>query len=242
VVELGSQAHAANPLAIFTSPREAFIGVRARPRPVIFTVIMCVFALLPAIGFVANVDARQMIEKQLKTSGQWDQLPDDAREKALEFGPKMMKYGAPVGAILARLAWILVIGLLGWAMLKATSEELRYGACVAAVALACAPLIISDALTCAVYFMRDPRVLDPANPLLSNPAAWFSIDTQAGAFGAFLKRLDLFQLWNVVLTAVGLRVVSKRKSFMAWLAPGGVYLGLWITDVIGGIVAQTQAG
>ena len=67
---------------------------------------------------------------------------------------------------------------------------------------------------------------------------------QTRALGAALKRLDVFELWNLWLTTLALQAAGgarKDKRIFAWAVPWGIYALLWIMDIIGGIVGQAQA-
>ena len=231
-----------NLLAVIWSPRGAFQKLGKAPRGVVWWLVFSLLAVGPGVAFAATVDIEAFIVKQMRASGQWENLPDEQRDQVRDFVPKLYTFGAPAGAVFKRALWIFALALLGWAFLreqKKDEDPLPLGLFLAAMALATVPLLISDLLRTLVYALKDQRTFDIANPVKSNLSGLLGFDATSGA-GAALKRADLFGLWNVGLSVVGLMTVSGKRSLLCWVPPIGLYAGLWIMDVVGGLVNQAQ--
>lgn len=231
------------PSWILLSPRRAFLGARERPRALLLVLAVSLLAALPAIAFVSTVELGPFLVKQMKASGQdLDEMPPEAQTFVREQLPKAMRVVIPVGAAGKRAGWILLLGVLGFALLRGGYPQLRFAQATAAIALGCAPLILADLLTAAVFVVKDPSRLDPLNPILSNPAAWLGLSVDKSVAGAVLHRLDLFQLWSLALCARGLNVVAGARSRVPWVLVVVALVGLTAMDAMGAFTASRMAG
>jgi hypothetical protein len=223
--------------AVLFSPRRAFIGQRDKARPWWILAFVTLVSLAQPAAFIATTDLRAFIETEMKKSGQTEDMPPEALEAALDYGPKFMAVALPGGAAAKRAGWALIIAALGFAFLRGSRKELRFRTCLAAVALGCAPLLINDVVSALVFLLRESHEIDVRNPVLSNPAAWLKLDVERDAAGAALRSLDLFELWSAYLMALGLVVVANTRSRSPFLLTFGGHFLVAIAAIAGAFAA-----
>jgi hypothetical protein len=230
---------------VLVSPRRAFIRVREHPRPWIALLVVCVFALAPPLAFLASVDFDAFMMRELKASGQLEEIPPEAMEVITTKVIPGMRFALPIGAAGKRALWCFAIGVIGFALLRGTRKELRLGQCVAALAVSVAPLVLHDLLGTLVYALRDVNQYDVRNPVLSNPAVWLGLHVENDPVGILLHGLDLFMLWAVWLAGLGLATVSQAKGAMPWIVPISahvLFVGGRAVSAMAGSAAMSAAG
>lgn len=225
-------------MAVFIAllnPWRAFDAVKAHPRTILRILLVTVLATVPAVAFVARVDLDRFAERTLSARGALEKIPEAERPATLERTRKALGVAVPGGAAAKRAGFIFVVGLLAFALLKGASPDLRLGPCLAVIAVGSAPLLLSDLARLLLILWHDPLWIDFENPVASNPASWFQVEAKLPR--ALLQALDLFRLWTVWLSALGLAIVSGRKGWLPWAGPLTVYALSVLADVVGAAVS-----
>lgn len=236
VVELSAEGRPRSAWLVLLSPTGAFVAARERPRPWLTLLLLTAVAALPPVVFVSLVDMQGFLLAELKASGRLDEMPEEALAFMRDRVAPAMTVGLPLFAALARAASILVVAALGFAFLRGVSKQLSFKACLTAVALGAAPLVVHDLLHALLLAVRDLRAIDVRNPVLSNPAAWLGLHVEKDPLGALLHGLDLFKLWAAWLCAHGLNVVARTRSALPYALTFGGQALLLLAAVIGALV------
>ena len=209
---------------VLLEPRRAFLAVRAKPMAALVLGVMLALSLAPPLAFVARVDTAKLLERELKKSGKLEQVPPEQLEQMRAVGGAFMTVALPLGAVGKRAAWIFVVTGLAFLLLRGARPELRFSTTLGAVALGCAPSALHDVAAALTFLVKDPMTLaDAQNAVLSNPAAWLSLDTGRSVAGALLHGLDFFTLWTCGLIAVGVNVVAGARSVIPWAVTYGLH-------------------
>lgn len=227
-------------LLVLVTPERSFATVRRRPLALALVMLSAALAALPGVAFVARTDLSAFLARQMKAAGQDPEaLPQEARAALAEKAPAFLQVVIPLGGAAKRTGFVLVISVLGFALLRGSSPHLRFREALAAVALATLPLWLADGLTAALFFTKNPMLLDVDNPLMSNPAAWLGRSPKHDALGAALRRVDLFQLWSLVLIATGLREVARApRAGAPWALVGVAWVLLLLLDTSSALFSQ----
>ncbi len=216
---------------VLVHPEGAFAAVAARPRPLLALIVVCLWALLPPISFLAAAERsgglESVIVDEMKKSGAWEKiktLPAEARADILKKTTPLMAVGVPLGAASKRSGWILFVAVAAFFAVRGTSQRkgLGLGDVVGVVAIGAAPLMVHDLLAAITYVVFDLRAIDPQNPVASNLAALLMTGTESRSAPAMLLRgLDVFELWSCWLMAFGVtRVAQTRSSAPAFITFG----------------------
>lgn len=221
VVELSPYERPRSLWMVLFAPTGAFLSARARPRPWLTLLAVLGFAALPPLMFVLVVDMHDFLLAELKASGRLEDMPQEALAFLKDTLAPAMQVGLPLFTAGMRAASILVVAALGFGFLRALAKDLSFKACLAAVALGAAPLVLHDVVSAFLLASRDLSSIDARNPVLSNPAAWLSLHVEEDPLGALLRGLDLFQLWAAWLSAYALNVVARTRSLLPYLLTYG---------------------
>jgi len=193
-------------IGIFTSPASVFARVRnsgfARPaliQSVIFIVLVLALRNLVSPYFDAEFE-RGMNAAAAK--GQ--QIP----ESALAMSRKIAGFTALGGPVIS--PWFIAIfgGLLTFVAAKLLGAKLSYGQSAMIAAWSAFPSVIGYIAFAVQGALADTQALRGVSDGQIGPARFFDPTQVSPAVLSLLQSLDLFSIWSVVLTAIGVSVVA----------------------------------
>ena len=222
--ETPALSQAARIVDTFIAPSKTFTDIRRSASwwaPFLLlaiTVSAFNFAVDKKIGFRAVTESQ--IKMSPKQERQLDQLPPADREKQLAMRTIGTRYFSLYGGVaLIILVINLIIAALNLATFRfALNAKLTYKAALAISIYAGLPEIIRFLLAIVtIYSGIAPDNFNIQNPLMSNPGyALNPVDS-----GVFLysvaSSLDIFRIWSVILSGIGLACVTgvKRSTSLA---------------------------
>ncbi len=234
---------------IFFSPGEVFEDVRRSPRdwwlPVILLVILSSASgyllqwklqLTPEVLAAAAVDAG--LEQQGKTR---KDLSDDQKQGVAvqeKFTAAIFRFG-PIFGIVFSVIFFGIASLVYWVIMMVMQAKTTFFRVLSVVTYAFfAPNAIKALLQIVYTFLVNPDNVDPkgfiANgSLLTTSLAFLTSAKDHPVLWTLLSWVDVFSLWFIALTAIGLGIVAlKRKGFSAALAIAAPpYLLMWLIAV-----------
>lgn len=225
---------------IFFEPTRTFTALRDRPRFLIAALIMTLaftaFMLLfnNKVGY-ENV-ARARAEAQLGA----DAAPEDV-EKSIAVQTKPIVKWITVASqpLIGFPIYFALGGLLYLVGVMAMGKSVSFKQAVSVWTYAgYPPLLVKMIANILILFLKSTDAIDPAKDanglvhanlsLLVDRLAHPTLATMLGAF-------DLFQIFGMVLAAIGLRVVGKLSNGSAWT----IVLVLYIIGVLFKVIVST---
>ncbi len=181
--------------------------------------VAMVMTVSQKVGFEqVNENNLRMRPKQLE---QLEKAPPDQQARQRSIGVAVTK-GISYGFPLASLIFLAIVALILWATANfGAGAETTFGAVMAVVMYASLPGCIKALLTVVTLLAGvSPEGFTFQNPIASNLS--FLAPTP-GALNAALTALDVFQLWTLWLTVIGLTCIGKLKRGTAI----GIVFGWW---------------
>src|SRR2546421_3686462 len=156
------------------------------------------------------------LQTQPKQAAQLEQLPPDQRENQMRgrtIGTKWISYFFFVIV----LAFHAVVAAILFATVKfGWSAEVKYKTVFALVVFASLPAILKALLASLSLAARaSPDSFTFQNPIATNPG-YFVEPAAHPVLYSFLTSFDVFTIWTLVLTAIGLTCITKIKSGAAY--------------------------
>jgi hypothetical protein len=183
------------------------------------------FAIDQKIGF--DRVAEQSITQSASASEQMAQLTPDQHAAAIHRIAMGQKYGSYAAAVII-LIFVAIIALLNWASLNfGMGAKTTFGQNFAVCMYAGLPKIFIGLLNIVfVYAGVNTENFDLNNPVgtnigyyMTDSAHWLKM---AGSF------FDIFGLWTLALTVIGLAIISKKSKGQAAI----VAVGWWIIGLL----------
>jgi len=205
-------------------------AIAGQPRWVGVLVLVACMSALCAAGFGLTAVGRQaMLDQQVQTLESFGRSVTDRQYATLK---AVDRYAAPIGLaeglVGTPLAVLLTSALLFWVFNGLLDGRARFAQVFAVVAHAGVILALQQVLLLPLDYVRQ-TVSSPVNL-----SALFPVFDQGTFPARLLGSLDLFRLWWIVLVAIGLGVVYRRRIGRIFLGLTGVYL------LIGVILATVQ--
>lgn len=224
-------------LDTFIAPSKTFSDLRRSASwwlPFLITAIV-------SLAFVYVVDQKvgfqKVVENQLRTQPKQAEriegLPADQRAKAMRQQVSFTK-AFSYGFFLVALLWSAIVTVVLFATLKfALSSNVKFKTLFALVIFAGLPGVLK-ALLAIVSLLAGVSgdSFTFQNPVATNPG-YFIDPTTNPVLYSFLSSFDVFVIWTLVLTAIGIPRITKVKNGVAFAVVFGwfamlVLLGLGI--------------
>lgn len=210
--------------AVVFEPRQAFEELRRNPTWLLPMILTILFALIASVTLVYSIGAEEIVLQSMEQSGQdiTDQAVDIAVLVTNIFtwvGPLIW---VPIAVLLAAAVYLLCFMLIGG------EPTFRKFFAVVAHTL-CINALIGVVLIGLLIALTDPAEIDLKNPLATNLGV-FVERSDSPVFHVLLTAFDLPTLYYLVLTGVGLAIVSRKKELGGGL---GVSFGVYFVWTLG---------
>jgi Yip1 domain len=218
---------------IFFDPGSTFESLRIKPKFLVAGVLTIIFTTAVVAMFFNKINFAEFMREQIENGPNSAQMSDDQKAKAVQLwaGPigKSVIYVSPViGSVVVFAAgaglYLLAVLAMGGSMnYKQALSVWIYSSFP--------PVVLGSLIGMVVLLIKSADSIDPKHPesiaqtnlgILLDPAS-------SPVLYALLSSIDLFQIFGLVLAAIGLRKIAKLSSGTAWT----VVLGLFLIRVLG---------
>jgi hypothetical protein len=219
-------------IGVFFAPSKTFTDLRRNASWWAPFLIITLFSML----FVTVVDqkvgfykvAENLIQLQPKQAERLDSMPTDQRQKAMQLQAtitKVISYAVPVIALILYAVFAAIL----YATLKfAASADIKYKTLFALVVYTRLPeLLMSILAMLSLLAGVSSDGFNIQNPVATN-AGYFIGPEGSAVLRALLSPLDVFVIWTLILTAIGITCISKVKRGTAF----GVVFGWFVVVVL----------
>src|SRR5208282_2133558 len=204
----------------FFAPSKAFTDLRRSaswwaPFLIIAIVsLMFIYVIDQKVGFAKVVE--NQIQLKPKQADRIDRMPADQRQKVLQQQVTVTKAISYVVPIIALGVYAVLAGVLFATLKFGASADLKYKDLFALIVYTRLPLLLSTLLAILSLLAGvSGDGFNIENPVATNPAYFIGPDGSP-VLRALLTPLDVFSIWTLVLTAIGITCISKVKRGTAF--------------------------
>jgi hypothetical protein len=225
----------------FFAPRKTFTDLRRNASWWAPYLIIVVFSVL----FVSVVDQKigfhkvveNLIQLQPKQAERVERMPPDQREQVMQQQAtftKVISYSVPV---IALGVYAVFAGVLFATLKFGASADLKYTTLFALIVYTRLPQLLGTLLAILSLLAGvSGDGFNIENAVATNPG-YFIGPEGSPVLRALLTPLDVFNLWTLILTAIGITCISKVKRGTAFAVVFG-----WFAVVVIARVALAAAG
>jgi len=222
-------------LDTFIAPSKTFTDLRRNASwwaPFLITAIISlifVYVVDQKIGF--RKVAENQIQAQPKQAERMERMPAADREKAMDTQVKFTRNFSYLFTVFI-LGWYALVAAVLFATLKfAFSADVKFKTLFALVFYASVPGLLKSILAIlSIVAGVSSDTFTFQNPVATNPG--YFIDRAANpVLAALLTPFDVFTLWVLALTAIGITCISKVKSGAAFAVVFGWFLVIVLVGV-----------
>jgi hypothetical protein len=216
------------PSAVFENQRNKSFVMPALVQSVIMIVLVLAMGNLIMPFFDAE-NARAMAAAAAKGQA----IPPEAAAAAEKFS----RYGAMGFMVLAPWFFAIFGGLLGWIGAKIVGAKMGYGQAATVASWSSFPNILGTVAMGVIGMMSDLTTVRGVADGQLGPARFLDPTTASPAILALLQTLEVFNIWSVVLFAIGVAVVG-RVSMGSGMIASIVKWGIVALFAVGGAVVR----
>jgi hypothetical protein len=223
-------------IGTFVSPSKAFTDLRRNASwwaPFLIIAIVSlsfVYVVDQKVGFSKVVE--NMIQLQPKQAERIDRIPADQRPAIMQRQAAITKFISYAVPVIALVIYAVFAALLYATLKFAASGDLKYKTLFAVIVYSRLPLIFGPLLAILSLLAGvSSDGFDMRNPVATNPGYFIGPDGSP-VLRALLTPFDVFSLWSLILTAIGITCISKVKRGTAL----AVVFGWFVVYVLGGVL------
>lgn len=202
-----------NPSALFDRMRDSSFVRPALIQMVLFGVI--VFALRNLISPYFDAEfARGMAKATAQAAAQGREMP----ASAIEMSRKISSFSTMFGPLL--IPWFIAIfgGLATWIGARIVGAKISYGQSATIASWSYMPAVLGYIALAVQGAMIDSNTIRGVSDGQLGPARFLDPNTASPQLLALLQNLDVFGIWSLVLTAIGVAVVARTSRSTGALA------------------------
>lgn len=223
-------------VGIVTSPRETFARVAAHPKWFGMLIVIVAVTAAFAVWFQSTDIGRQaMMDQSIKWMESFgirlnDQALNEMERRTMETPVWQMALQTGVSIVVVTpIMYIVIAGILFGVFSAALGGGAAFKQVYATIVHAGVISTISQVFTYPLYYMRESMTS------ATNLAVLFPMLAEDSFLAKFLGTIDLFTVWWVIVMAIGMAVLYRRKTRPIALSFFGVY------GVIAVVIAGIQA-
>ncbi len=212
-------------ISVLTSPGKTFESIRERPTWLVAFLAICLVSV--AVGFIAHqrTDYRELMETKMTESG--NEVDEDVLDQIVSAQENIGAYLIPVTVPLFIGGFVALLALIYWFGGKLTGAEPSFKQMYSMAMYSGAPGIVAALLQAIVLFPKE--VLSYTQTATRNylPAAnlgFLAPDGASTKLISLLVGLDFFVIWGTILTFIGLKVVGRMSSTVAFAMAALIFL------------------
>jgi Yip1 domain len=219
-------------IRIFSQPTAVFRELAVTPTFLVPLVVILLFAIGAQAVITSRLDMEAAVRERLAASSSSHQMTDEEMDRAVGIANKMSKVFLYATPVTVPIFFILVSGIyfLG---LKVLGSESEFKPVFATVVHSSLPAsIVGGALTMLVAWKHASIAPDQVERMVkSSLAAWLPASAPK-MLVALAGVLDIFNLWQWILLALGFQIVAKvsRNKAIGLVA---VVWGVWALGKVG---------
>jgi len=204
----------------FFAPSKTFTDLRRNASWWVPFLIMAIVSLLFVYVVDQKVGFRKVVENQIqsqpKQADRMERMPADQREQSMQQQIKFTRIFSYVFFVFI-LGWYAIVAAVLLATLKfGAGADVKYKTLFALLIYASVPALLKSML--AILSLVAGVSSDGftfQNPVATNPG--YFVDRAAHpVLGSLLTSFDIFTIWTLALTAIGIACISKVKRGTAF--------------------------
>jgi hypothetical protein len=227
---------------VFFEPAKAFADIAERPRWFLPLLLIIVATVAFYVTYGQHIGWQSFVQDQIDNNARMQQqmqnLSPAQRQQSLAVQQKIMPvmyyvgpvFGLPVMYLISSL---ILLGIASGIM----SAGVKFKQIFAIECYAGLVGIIAKLLGIVVIFLKNPDQFNLMNPLAFNPAAFMDQKTASKFVYTLATGLDLFVIWALILTVIGLKAAAGKR-----LSTGGVATAVILPYVLLLLLGATVAG
>lgn len=212
----------------FFAPSKTFIDLRRDSSWWAPFVLLAIISLIFVFAIGQKITWERVMQNEIaknaRAAEQFDKMPAEQRDRAMEMQANIGKYSGYASPIFLLISAAVIGGVLMATFNFGFGATVSFKTALAIVFYSWLPSVISTILAIVtMYAGADPEGFSIKNPVATNPA-YFMDPTKHKFLYGMASSLDVIMIWVIVLLGIGFASNSKVKKGTAIAVIAGWYL------------------
>jgi len=218
-------------VGVFISPGAAFESIAQRPNFLAPLIVVTVATIAVIEAMLDKLGAEQIARRSIEMTKQAASLSaDQIAQQAHQAAPITAIFMRVIG-VLAPVVMVLIIAAVGLFIANVLfGGKANFKTAFSVVCYADLVGLVGGVLTAVMVFFGDPEQFNVQNPIPSNVGFFLNMHDTPKALYAIASSFDIFTIWMLLLTALGLSAATARKARPVPIFLS--YMGIWIVWVL----------
>jgi len=209
-------------IGVITSPRATFEAVARDPRWLGMAGLVLLVTLAPATWFqMTDIGRQAALDQAVRATEAFgitvtDQMYDQMAKATLDAPAWRTLLGMGIGALVSPVVWAAIAGLL-FALMTVMGGNARFKQVFAVTVHSSAVSALGGLFATPINYLRETTTG------VTNLAVFFPMLPEGGFLARLLGTVDLFLVWWVLVLAIGLAVLYRRKTAGVAIALFSIY-------------------
>jgi Yip1 domain len=206
---------------IFFEPGRTFESLRIKPKFILGTLIILILMSAFQTFFIEKVGFENIVKAQISSNPMMDDMePAKKKEIIDQQASPVMRTVSSASLPVVMIIFFLIGGLIYWLAGNAMGGSMTFLRGISTWIYSSLPptvvSLIANMIVLAFKSVDDIDILASQRGVIqANPAMFFDGKTMP-VLTTLISSIDLFQIWGIVLAAIGLKVVGKISTGSAW--------------------------
>jgi Yip1 domain len=230
---------------IFVEPGNTFQSMIKKPKFIMAGLLTILFLMAFQVSFIQKVGFNNVVKSEINGNPMMENIPKEQKEEIIRNGSssasQYIRYA--ITPIFLAISF-LIGGLIYWLMGNAFGGTMTFMRGMSVwVYSSFPPIIVFMVANMIVLLIKSAEDIEPLagqkGLIHANPAMF--LDGKAmPVLATLLGSIDLFQIWGLVLAAIGLKVMGSLSNMSAWTIVMIFWLIVLIVKVLGSIFLGVQ--
>ena len=226
---------------VFFEPGKTFADIAERPSWFLPLLLIIVATVAFYVTYGQHIGWQAYVQDQMDNNARMQQqmqsLSPEQRANSLAMQQKVMPFMFYAGPVIGMPLMYLFSSLILWGIASGImSAGVKFKQIFAIECYAGLVGIVAKLLGIVVMFLKNPDQFNLMNPLAFNPAAFMDQKTASKFTYTLATGMDLFVIWALILTVIGLKAAAGKKLSTAGAATA-VILPYALLLLVGAMVA-----
>jgi hypothetical protein len=206
---------------IFFEPGRTFESLRIKPKFILGTLIILILMSAFQTFFIEKVGFENIVKAQINSNPMMDDMePAKKKEIIDQQASPVMRTVSSASLPVVMIIFFLIGGLIYWLAGNAMGGSMTFLRGISTWIYSSLPptvvSLIANMIVLAFKSVDDIDILASQRGVIqANPAMFFDGKTMP-VLTTLISSIDLFQIWGIVLAAIGLKIVGKISTGSAW--------------------------
>lgn len=221
-------------LDIFYAPAQVF---RRRENGNFWIPLLVVTVLMAVLAYANRNIMRPIFDAEFARNSAAAMRANPQLTQAAMNKMRDLSFGiAQYGAVVTIPIFIVILAFVVWVGVKIFGTKVSWNSALVITSFAMVPRVVQSVVLSVQGLLIDPSNFTSRFSIEIGPGRFIHAAVTSPVLGALMDHLELFTLWGVVLTVIGVAVIGKMSKGKAW----AFGVSFWVVTLLPAILGALR--